>query len=458
MKRLAALAIALTLTGFGLAPARADQESDIGAQVYQQLQAKGEIIARPNPLYNYLDPIAVRIKRVADPQYTYPFQFILVHETQPNAFAVPGGNVYVTDTMMRFAKDQEELAGVLCHETSHDIHHDVVNLNAKAQTQGAVISILGSLLGVDRSAVGQVGEQLVYSLQTTRFSREVETAADLKGADTCAQAGFNPHGLIWLFEEFEKSGGNQGAEAISDHPRDDHRISDLLTHFQQNPALFGRFSSDIATATPLDRSASIAYGQGGNPYGPGAQYGQGNPSLTFYSGPNENGNAYNFTKAVADLTNYGPNDSVRSVVVSTGSWRICSDINYGGECVTLAPGTYSNFRISQSTTGVGSIQPVADTANYNGSVDGSTDIGNGIVTLFVDKEFGGPAINVNRSVRNLTDVGFNDQASSLVVRSGRWQFCDDADFGGHCVVLGPGRYPDLQNYRLNDKISSLRPY
>jgi Zn-dependent protease with chaperone function len=455
MRRFTALILILAFTGFGLTPARADQESDIGAQVYQQLQAKGEIIARPNALYNYLDPIAARIKRVADPQYTYPFQFILVHEAQPNAFAVPGGNVYVTDTMMQFAKDQEELAGVLCHETSHDIHHDVVNLNAKAQTQGALISILGSLLGVDRSAVGQVGEQLVYQLQTTRFSREVETAADLKGADTCAQAGFNPHGLIWLFLEFEKAGGNQGAEAISDHPRDDHRISDLTTHFQQNPALFGRFSSDIATATPFGRGAPIGYNSGTNNRGANNQ---GTPSLTFYSGANADGNAYRFTGAVADLTNYGPNDSVQSVVVSAGSWRVCSDVNYGGECRTLTPGTYSNFRVSPSANSVGSIQPIAGATYGVGSGDSVGDIGNGIASLFRDQSFGGPSIDLNRSFRNLNDVGFNDQASSIIVRSGRWQFCDNADFGGRCIVLGPGRYPDLRTYKLNDKISSVRPY
>jgi len=251
MKRFAALALALAVAGLSPGPARADQESDIGTQVYQQLRAKGEIIGRPNALYYKLDPIAARIKRIADPQYTHPFTFILVHETQPNAFAVPGGNVYVTDSLMRFVKYREELAGVLCHETSHDIHHDVMNLNAKAQTQGAVIGLLGSLLGVDKSSMGRLGEQLVYTMQTARFSRAVETSADLKGSDTCAQAGLNPYGMIWLFDAFEKAGGNGGAEFISDHPRDDHRISDLTTHFRQNPARFGRFSSNPATATPL---------------------------------------------------------------------------------------------------------------------------------------------------------------------------------------------------------------
>jgi len=446
MKRLAALALTLAMTGLVPAPARADQESDIGTQVYQQLQAKGEIIPRPNSLYNYLDPIASRIKRVADPQYTYPFQFILVHETQPNAFAVPGGNVYVTDTMMTFAKNREELAGVLCHETSHDIHHDVVNLNAKAQTNGAIISILGSLLGVDRSAVGQAGEQLLYSLQTTRFSREVETAADLKGADTCAQAGFNPYGLIWLFDEFEKTGGNQGAEAISDHPRDDHRISDLLAHFQQDQALFGRFSSDIATATPLVGGTTAAYAQTGT------------PTLTFYSGPNEDGNAYRFTGSVPDLRNYGPNDSVRSVVILAGTWRICSDLNYTGDCTTLGPGTYSNFQISPNAGNIGSIQPVAGAVNRNGSVQGATDVGNGVVILYRDINYTGPGLALNRANPDLGGAYFNAEASSIVVRAGRWKFCTEPEFAGRCMVLGPGRYPDMRLLNFNDTITSVRPY
>lgn len=251
MRIVIATILTIAFSAFGVAPALADQEYDIGVQVYRQLAAKGEIIPRPNAMYNVLDPIAARIKRIADPQYSYPFNFILVHEKQPNAFAVPGGNVYVTDSLMNYVKNQEELAGVLCHETSHDIHHDVVNLNAKAQTQAAIIGILGALAGLNRSGLGQMAENLAFSVATTRFSRRVETAADLKGADTCAQAGFNPWGLVWLFDEFEKTGGNRGMEAISDHPRDDHRISDLENHFRQNPQFFAGYPSNIAYALPL---------------------------------------------------------------------------------------------------------------------------------------------------------------------------------------------------------------
>ena len=257
LKQVAAFALTGALAALGVAPAAAtDQEQQIGEQVYRQLQQKGEIIARPNPMYRTLDPIAARIARVANPQYQYPFHFILVHESQPNAFAVPGGNVYVTDSLMKFVKNQEELAGVLCHETSHDIHHDVVNLNGKAQGQAAIIGILGALTGISNSGLGQLGENVLYTLQTDHFSRQVESNADRKGAITCAQAGLNPWGMVWLFQRFQQTGKGGSMEMLSDHPTDGHRIADVEAEFKSDPALFGRFSSDMAAATPLGHLAS----------------------------------------------------------------------------------------------------------------------------------------------------------------------------------------------------------
>ncbi len=228
-------------------------EAQIGASVYAQLSKKGEIVTRDAAPAQYalLDPIASRIATIADSQYDFPFRFIIVREKQPNAFAVPGGNVYVTDSLLRFVQNREELAGVLCHETSHDIHHDVVDTNAKDQTVGTLIGVLGALTGVTNSGIGQIGANLAYTLQTQTYSRTVESAADAKGALTCAQSGFNPWGMVWLFKNFEKADTGGSMEALSDHPRDDHRISDLQRRFAANPGLFGRFSSNIASATPL---------------------------------------------------------------------------------------------------------------------------------------------------------------------------------------------------------------
>lgn len=266
MRKLQALALGASLTAAATLPTAAaaqsqhDVEARIGAQVYQQLQQKGEIISRARDPRGYalLDPIAARIARVADPQYDFPFNFILVNEPQPNAFAVPGGNVYVTNSLLKFVQDKEELAGVLCHETSHDIHHDVIRNNAKDQTAGTIIGVLGAITGLGNSGFGQLGENLAYTLQRNNYSRAVESAADHKGAITCAQAGFDPWGMVWLFRNFEKADTGGSMEALSDHPTDSHRIVDLDNEFRSDPALFGRFSPNIATATPLN-SPTTAY-------------------------------------------------------------------------------------------------------------------------------------------------------------------------------------------------------
>ncbi len=78
------------------------------------------------------------------------------------------------------------------------------------------------------------------------------------------------------------------------------------------------------------------------------------------------------------------------------------------------------------------------------------------VVLFEDDNFGGRSYASSNSVSNLNSAGFNDRASSIVVRSGQWQLCSDAYFRGTCVTLGPGRYPSLGAMGLNDQVSSVR--
>jgi hypothetical protein len=78
----------------------------------------------------------------------------------------------------------------------------------------------------------------------------------------------------------------------------------------------------------------------------------------------------------------------------------------------------------------------------------------GEITLFTDHDFRGARVTVNRDAYNLADIGFNDRASSLIVRSGVWQLCEHKDFGGYCAEFGPGEYRELP--RFNDSISSAR--
>ena len=225
-----------------------DDEQEIGQQVFDELRAKGEIVAS-SPLYDKLKPIADAVARVAQPQYNHPIVFYLVHEQQPNAFATPGGNVYVTDSLMYFVKNTEQLAGTLCHEVAHTIHRDTMHLIEKErQVQrrelGAAI-----LLGPTRAHVLAIA--VLGKLHSLSYSREAESAADVTGSDICASARYNPWGLVWLFQDFEAADTAQVPQLLSDHPDNPHRVETLKKHFAQNPAVFSSFSSDPRTAKPF---------------------------------------------------------------------------------------------------------------------------------------------------------------------------------------------------------------
>lgn len=259
-----AAAVAVLAAGAPLPAPAADQisqqeaawEMQAGQQQFQQLVQQGKLLPQ-SPLYDELKPVADRVAAVAEPQYFAPFRFILVNERSPNAFAVPGGNVYVTTGLMRFAKNQDELAGVICHEVSHDIHHDVYNNNQKGQRLSGIAGLLGSALGMVNPLAGMAVD-VGAAAQMYTFSRKVETNADRAGAYTCAQAGFNPWGMVWLFRRFnERPNQGRSMEMLSDHPRDDHRISDLENLFKSDPATFGKFADDERNSVPIERPQSV---------------------------------------------------------------------------------------------------------------------------------------------------------------------------------------------------------
>ena len=186
---------------------------------------------------------------------------------------------------------------MLCHEVQHDIHHDVYDEHQKNQRLQTISSVLGGLVGVLASpygyptiggALGQTAISFGAGAQSMSYSRAAETNADHAGAYTCAQAGYNPWGMVWLFEKYATrqaagQASGQKMEALSDHPKDDHRIADLETTFNADPKTFGQFKNDIATATPLEHPSdcyaqqSQGYPQQGYPQQPQGYPQQGYP-------------------------------------------------------------------------------------------------------------------------------------------------------------------------------------
>jgi predicted Zn-dependent protease len=252
---ISAVALCLVVSDACAQQQNQDEEVQLGQEVFNELKAKGEII-ESSPLYDKLKPFADAITRAAQPRYNHPFKFYLVHETQPNAFATPGGNVYVVDSLLYFVKNSEELAGTLCHEVSHTIHHDTVTLMEKDQKLekreiGAAI-----LLGPTRAHLLAI--LLLGKLHSLSYSRDVESRADVTGSDICAGAGYNPWGLVWLFQDFDNAKMGQVPQLLSDHPSNQTRVDALEKHFRKDPSVFAKFNADPKSAAPFVVPKNVA--------------------------------------------------------------------------------------------------------------------------------------------------------------------------------------------------------
>jgi predicted Zn-dependent protease len=247
-----AMVAVLASIGAGLSRAsdtfNLSDEQEIGRQVFEELKGKGEIVSS-SPLSEPLRPIEAAITRTAQPYYGLPFKFYLVHEPSPNAFATPGGNVYVTDSLLYFVRNTEELAGTICHEVSHTIHHDSMALIEKERRIQR--REIGAAVLLGPSIAHILAIQLIGKLNSLGYSREAESAADLTGSDVCAGSGYNPWGLVWLFQDFDKADLGQLPQILSDHPSNANRVQALKQHFRAKPAVFAKFNPDPKSAKPI---------------------------------------------------------------------------------------------------------------------------------------------------------------------------------------------------------------
>jgi predicted Zn-dependent protease len=254
-----ALVACLLLSAQAPAPtAVTDQETELGDAVYKELKGKAAIIAQ-SPLYESLKPLAVTITHVAQPRYEHSFKFYLIHDPRPNAFSVPGGAVYVTDALLYFVKNTDELAAVLCHEVSHTIHHD--SMNRIKEMEKAYGVAIGTTILFGPTLAHILAAKVLTDLYSNAYSRDVETQADLTGADTCAAAGYNPYGMVWLMEDLKQADPNEGPQLLADHPSYENRVRALQRHFGENPRIFSKFSLDRKQAVPfrVPEDASVVF-------------------------------------------------------------------------------------------------------------------------------------------------------------------------------------------------------
>lgn len=185
--------------------------------------------------------------------------------------------------------------------------------------------------------------------------------------------------------------------------------------------------------------------------------------LVMYEHDDYRGRSYTAYNQERNLERVNFNDQVSSIVVRGGNWQLCSDSDYRGQCITLNPGSYRSMNEMGMNDRISSARPAGYGGNSsssgngnNGGWGGGWGGGNAAVEIYEHEDYGGRQVSSNGSP-DLGRQGFNDRASSLIIRNGRWEFCSDADYRGRCVTLGPGSYGSLQAMGLNDQLSSFRP-
>ena len=228
-----------------MAPALALDEEALGREVFTDLRSGGEILF-DSPYYEHLNEVGSVIAEAVKPRYPDPIRFYIVKGDSANAFSVPGGNIYVNEPLLALARNRDELAGVLAHESGHMVLHHVAKRIANGNKVGTLASI-GSILaqvlvGPLAGAGADYALQNLYAGQDANLSRHIEAQADEEGARIVAATNvYNPYGLIWFFEKMTATYGAGKAGFLVDHPLDRQRIDDLRHLFATDVATFGKY-------------------------------------------------------------------------------------------------------------------------------------------------------------------------------------------------------------------------
>jgi Zn-dependent protease with chaperone function len=202
------------------------EDVQVGQQAARQVEQQMPIL-RDSVSTEYVEEVGRRLVAAIPPEFQHPgfrYYFRIVNARDINAFALPGGPMYVNRGMIEAARTEGEMAGVMAHELAHVALRHGTAQATKAQKYSilaGIAGIAGAILG--GPAVGQIGQAAVgaYFL---KFSREYETEADILGAQIMARAGYDPRDLANMFRTIQRAGGGSGGpEFLSSHPNPSNR-------------------------------------------------------------------------------------------------------------------------------------------------------------------------------------------------------------------------------------------
>jgi len=235
-----------------------EQDIQLGQEAAAQIRQQADIVQN-RELQNYVSRLGMQLAE--QPQADgYPYSFTLINDDSINAFALPGGPIFVHSGLIEAADNEGQVVGVLAHEIAHVALRHATNQASKANLIQLPAVLAGAAIGQESvlAQLGQLGLGLGVNSVLLRYSRDAETQADAFGSRLMAQVGYNPLEMARFFEKLEAEGGSRAPQFLSSHPNPGNRIQAVQAEIQTLPprqyqagtGQFGQMKQMVAQLPP----------------------------------------------------------------------------------------------------------------------------------------------------------------------------------------------------------------
>jgi predicted Zn-dependent protease len=207
------------------------EEKQLGHQVQRQIREQLTLMRDPVTV-RYIRNLGAKLVAAADPS-PFDFRFYVVEDADLNAFAVPGGAIYVHTGLIEAVDDVSELAGVLAHEAGHVTARHVAENYHRQRNTGVAANIFAMLAAIltGSNIGGQAGSMIggvAGQAYLSTYTQDAEREADRLAIDTMIRAGIHPNGLVTMFRTLQaEKGGSGGLQFLSSHPATAERIANV---------------------------------------------------------------------------------------------------------------------------------------------------------------------------------------------------------------------------------------
>jgi len=318
-----------------------EQDIQVGKQNAAEVRKMMPILPDSNPVSQYIRQLGQKLQSTM-PQPTWPYEFHVVQQKDVNAFALPGGPVFVNLGTIQAAQNEAQLAGVMAHEMSHVYERHSTKQASKQAAAQVPLGVLGALLGGGLAGTAaRLGLQFGAGSIFLKYSRDMESQADAVGARIMYNAGYDPVQLAVFFQNLEKESGS-GSQFFSDHPNPGNREQAIKKEIAEFPPKnFIENSPAFTTAHQQAMSIKAYTAEQIQQHAYGAQAG----------GPEGISGAIPATSSAFETLNHNAYD-----ISYPNDWHVYGDQN---SAVTIAP----EGGVSQNAVAYGAIINGTDTQN-----------------------------------------------------------------------------------------------